>query len=607
MSSAAANMSGALQPRRAAGPRPRLGEILIAEGSLGPHELREALDVQSRQPIPLGDLLLARSAIGRDDLLRALARQAHIGHVDLHASPPDPALIAGADPADCLHRGRMPWRQDRDGVIFAVTPSGAAGPAPPGRMVLADQRQFEAVMAELAGPRLAERAVGLCPEPTSCRRSMRPLPRLLFLGAALLAALLAWTYPAAALTLALLLTGLASALTAGLRLAALAGRFSRMPAPSAGAAAARPRLPVISILVPLFRETEALPGLIRALRALDYPAACLDVRLLIEEGDDETLGALSVLMLPGWITPLTVPPGRLRTKPRAMNYALPFCRGSLLGIYDAEDRPERDQLLRVVRAFETASPRIACIQGQLDIRNAGAGWLARAFAAEYAQWFGLILPGLARLGLPIPLGGTTVFFRLAVLRALGGWDAHNVTEDADIGLRLARFGWRTQVIGTTTREEAVTTIRAWIGQRSRWIKGYLVTALVHLSRPDRAWTDLGSAGFLAVLALFPAALWTTLAWPLHLWFWAQLALPVPPGAAPVPGWALTVFAIANGAGALSFLAVLAVTHAGARHRHLAPALVWLPVYWPLATIAALRAIVELVVAPFHWTKTRHGP
>ena len=195
------------------------------------------------------------------------------------------------------------------------------------------------------------------------------------------------------------------------------------------------RLPKVSILVPLFRETEIAHALIARLTRLTYPKCLLDVILVMEEEDETTRKTLAAIDLPPWIRPVIVPDGSPRTKPRAMNYALDFCQGDIIGIFDAEDAPDPDQITIVARRFQTAPPDVVCLQGVLDYYNPRQNWLARCFTIEYATWFRLMLPGLARLGFAIPLGGTTLYFRRDVLEELGGWDAHNVTEDADLGFR----------------------------------------------------------------------------------------------------------------------------------------------------------------------------
>ena len=205
---------------------------------------------------------------------------------------------------------------------------------------------------------------------------------------------------------------------------------------------------------------------------------------MVEEDDLETVAAAKALLdgdVPFEI--IEVPPGGPRTKPKAANYALAFARGEYLVVYDAEDRPERDQLKKAVATFRASPRQTACLQARLNFYNADHNWLTKMFALDYALWFDTLLPGLDRIGVPMPLGGTSNHFRTSVLRDIGGWDAFNVTEDADIGIRLSQLGYRVSMLDSNTFEEAPVTIGAWLKQRSRWLKGYMQTWLVHMRDP----------------------------------------------------------------------------------------------------------------------------
>lgn len=367
-----------------------------------------------------------------------------------------------------------------------------------------------------------------------------------------------------------------------------------------------PKLPRVSVLVPLYRETEIAHALIARLTQLTYPKCLLDVVLVLEEKDDLTQKTLSQIDLPTWIRVVIVPDGEPRTKPRAMNFALDFCEGDIVGVLDAEDAPAPDQITRVVRHFQTAAPEVACVQGVLDFYNPSQNWLARCFTIEYATWFRTLLPGMARLGFAIPLGGTTLYMRRAALEALGGWDAHNVTEDADLGFRLARHGYTTEMVSTVTDEEANCHPWAWVKQRSRWLKGYMTTYLVHMRRPRELYRQLGGWKFWGFQAHFISAVSQVVLAPVLWSFWlAFLGLPHPLD---------TVLSrsVLVGLGAL-FLAVeltnltiYALSVSRPKHRHL---LLWVPTmhfYWPLGAIAAYKALYELVAKPFFWDKTKHG-
>ena len=294
-------------------------------------------------------------------------------------------------------------------------------------------------------------------------------------------------------------------------------------------------LPVYTVLVPLYHEVAVLPQLAGAMRALDWPKAKLDVRLLLEEDDIETIEAARAAQLPMYFTIVLVPKDGPRGKPKACNYGLMHARGEYVVIFDAEDRPEADQLKKAFAAFQSSEPDIACVQGRLNFYNPEQNLMTRWFTAEYSMWFDLILPALQRTGAPIPLGGTSNHFRREALEALGSWDPYNVTEDADLGLRLAKSGLRTAVLDSTTYEEANPAVGNWIRQRSRWIKGFMQTWLVHMRHPVALWRALGPGGFfsfhlilggtLLVLLLNPLYWILTALWFATYWSWIQALFP----------------------------------------------------------------------------------
>jgi cellulose synthase/poly-beta-1,6-N-acetylglucosamine synthase-like glycosyltransferase len=392
--------------------------------------------------------------------------------------------------------------------------------------------------------------------------------------------------------------------TAGLKVAAFAAAMATRNEPSPVRVTGP--LPRVSILVPLFRETDIAHALVARLSRLTYPKCLLDVILVLEEADHLTRDTLASIDLPPWVRPVVVPDGQPRTKPRAMNYALDFCQGEIIGIFDAEDAPDPDQITRVARRFQSAPRDLACLQGVLDYYNPRQNWLARCFTIEYATWFRTLMPGMEQLGLALPLGGTTLYIRRDVLEDLGGWDAHNVTEDADLGFRLARHGYRTGMIDTVTEEEANCRPWAWVKQRSRWLKGYMITWLVHMRAPRRLHAQLGPRRFWGFQAHFVAAVSQVLLAPVLWSFWlVLLGLPHPLDPV-IPRAALALICAIFLTAEVLGMCIHAVTVSGPRHLHLLP---WVPTmhfYAPLAAIAAYKAVYELVFKPFFWDKTAHG-
>jgi cellulose synthase/poly-beta-1,6-N-acetylglucosamine synthase-like glycosyltransferase len=368
-------------------------------------------------------------------------------------------------------------------------------------------------------------------------------------------------------------------------------------------------LPVYSVLVPLYREASMLPGLVQALQDLDYPRAKLEILLVLEASDLETQAALLRLALPPCFRTVLVPEGPPYTKPKALNYALHLARGEYVVVYDAEDRPQPDQLRRALEAFATGPPRTGCVQARLNIYNPSDSWLTRQFAVEYSALFDAVLPALARLGLPVPLGGTSNHFRRETLVAAGGWDPFNVTEDADLGFRLARLGWSTTVLSSTTWEEAPVSFSSWFRQRTRWLKGWIQTYLVHTRRPWRLVAELGLRGALGFHTLMGGLVLSGLAHPL---LYALLAYQAATGGLLTPAetpleaalWAAAWINLAAG-----YLASIVVGAASALRRGqpgLALSALLMPLCWLLVSAAAYRALYQLATDPYRWEKTDHG-
>jgi cellulose synthase/poly-beta-1,6-N-acetylglucosamine synthase-like glycosyltransferase len=470
--------------------------------------------------------------------------------------------------------------------------------------MLASEAQVAATVERIMGPRLVERAETLA-EARFSARSISPARSAPALGAALGGVLVWGLLHAQSLVLALSVWAVGTlAMATVLRVLAAATHMRpRRPEPPRAEPA---RLPVVSMLVPLLRE-EAIAGrLMKRLQRVDYPRELLDVVLVVEAEDRVTRETLAGLALPAFMRVVEVPPGAVRTKPRALNYALPHCRGSIVGVWDAEDMPAPDQLRQVVRRFAARGPEVACLQGRLDYYNAEQNPISRLFAIEYAAWFGVFLPGIERLGLPVPLGGTTLFLRREAIEAVGGWDAHNVTEDADLGLRLARRGYRTEVVDTVTLEEATSRPVPWIRQRSRWLKGYALTWAVHMRNPLALWRDLGTAGFLGVQAVFLATVSQFALAPL-LWSFLAASFGAPhPLAGIVPPVGLVALGALFVASLVVDWGVAAWAVSGPRHRRLIPwVALTIPYYW-MATAAMWKALWEIAVSPFYWDKTDHG-
>jgi cellulose synthase/poly-beta-1,6-N-acetylglucosamine synthase-like glycosyltransferase len=533
--------------------------------------------------------------------------------VDPLREPPDPLLLHRLGPAFALRHALLPWRQrNGDIVILTATPAGfdrhsaflSALYGPRIRPLPCPRPLIEAALLAHAGPGLVQAAEQRPSAIDSCRSLDRVGLTLWAAGIALSLVMLATLRPDLAFGL---LLGMTALTVISLTLLKIATAAATLSAPQETAPPLdRADLPTISLLVALYGEAEIAPRLIRRLSALDYPRDRLDVIVLLEASDTPTRTTIAGIDLPHWMRVIAVPDGRIRTKPRALNFGLEFTRGSIIGIYDAEDAPAPDQLLKVASTFANAPPRLGCLQGVLDFYNPATNWIARCFTMEYAAWFRLFLPGLVRLGLPVPLGGTTLFLRRDAVMEVGAWDAHNVTEDADLGLRLARRGWQTAMLPSVTMEEANCRPLPWVKQRSRWTKGYLMTWLVHMRAPRTLLRDLGLRRFAAMQVLILGSLMQGIATPVLWSLWlVAFGLPHPVLDLVDRETLLRLTPLLLGINLLDFgLAALAMRRAG----HPVPWL-WLPLLKPyalLTSFAAAKALFEAVTRPFHWDKTKHG-
>ena len=358
------------------------------------------------------------------------------------------------------------------------------------------------------------------------------------------------------------------------------------------------RLPVYTIIVALYREAMAVDELVAALRSLDYPAEKLDVKLVVEADDIETGLALLRLELGPPFEIVTAPAAGPRTKPKALNAALALARGSFTAVYDAEDRPDPDQLRRALDAFLSAGEDLACVQASLTIDNTDDSWLACLFTAEYAA-----------LELPLPLGGSSNDFRTAALRKVGAWDPYNVTEDADLGMRLARFGYRSTIVRSSTYEEAPIRCGPWLRQRTRWFKGWVQTWFVHMRSPRRLLADLGFIGFASFQLVVGGSVLAALIHPLVLagFLYCYFAgLPFFGSNGPL----ITTLAWVYGAALVAgYLTSIILGLRGLKRRRLLRAAWWLmavPLHWLLLSAAAWRALYQLMRDPQRWEKTEHG-
>lgn len=370
-------------------------------------------------------------------------------------------------------------------------------------------------------------------------------------------------------------------------------------------------LPVYTVMVAIYREAAVIPQLLAALDALDWPKSRLDIKLVCEADDEDTLEAIRAARPGPHVEVVEVPAMAPRTKPKALTYALAGARGSFVTIYDAEDRPHPQQLREAYQSFCLGPPDLVCLQAPLVIANAGESWISAIFALEYSALFRRLLPALGFHRMPLPLGGTSNHFRTRALIESGGWDPYNVTEDADLGMRLYRMGYRAATLTLPTFEDAPVSFRVWVGQRTRWYKGWLQTWLVMMRQPLRTAREMGWISFVVSQLLVGGMLIAALSHPGMLVFVTLSILSLMQIPAPQPGVFTSMMLgidILNIIGSYAVFFALGATPMSDREKK---GMGWkwamVPVYWMGVSLAAWKAVIELRLRPFYWNKTPHSP
>lgn len=601
-------------------------DLLLRTNLVTPEALAFAREVERRTGTSIDQVLISEGLLDSESLLIAEAEAWGILPIDLEAVKFDEQLVrARENPGQTYIADHwMPIRRTANGAIFVAT---AREP---------DAGRTARIRFELGGAAVTFVATTAWGIKNACLRLFRSeiadqaanelwrqnpamSARITFsrgqkVGAALFAVTLLalgvlWPVPVAigALTVMSLvfLAGTTFKFVVAMRGARydIVERISRAQV----AALADRDLPRYSVLVPVFREANIVGQLIENLGGLDYPTEKLEVLILIEEEDHETRDAVLASDPPPHFRIVTIPKGHPQTKPRACNVGLYFATGDLLVIYDAEDTPDPDQLKKAVIAFERGGAETVCVQASLNYFNDTENALTRMFTLEYSYWFDYMLAGLDLGDLPIPLGGTSNHFRTSALIELGGWDPYNVTEDADLGIRASALGYRVGVINSTTMEEANTSIPNFIRQRSRWIKGYMQTTLVHARQPLALIRQIGLkrfASFVLLIAGTPATFLGVI--PFYVVTIITLALPVETVAPFFPVWLvwITLLNFVVGNVVMIYLSMMGPYKRGSFHLVLWALLN--PLYWLLHSWASYKGLWQLLTKPHYWEKTEHG-
>lgn len=368
--------------------------------------------------------------------------------------------------------------------------------------------------------------------------------------------------------------------------------------------------PLYTIFCPLYKEVDILPQFISAIQNLDYPKQKLQVLLLLEEDDHETIQKISQQRLPVYFETIVVPDSLPKTKPKALNYGLSYARGEYMVIYDAEDIPEPQQLKKAILTFGKLGRDTVCVQAKLNFYNSNQNLLTRLFTAEYSLWFDLVLTGLQSVNALIPLGGTSNHFRLKDIQELGGWDAFNVTEDADLGVRIVKRGYKTAIIDSYTYEEANSRFVNWFKQRSRWIKGYIQTYFVHMRRPLELATYSKKPHLFTFQLIIGGKIFSMLVNP-FMWLMTILYFVFQKNLGGFiqslyiqPIYYMGVFTLVIGNFLYVYYYMMGVARRG--RWELMPYVLLVPLYWLFMSAAAVYALWEFITRPYFWSKTKHG-
>ncbi len=600
----------------------KLGGLLVSRELVDESQLADALQTQDRTGSKLGEILIHERLIREVDLVAALADQLEIPLIDLEELEPQPEALAEIPESIQRALRAVPLELDDEYVYIAVAepldddamaaiaehtelePSLFLAPGKDVDQLLRDVHREEYIRAS--------RTELLETNPEDCaNRVISDGQRAFLIALGILTVVCAVINPLATavgfVVASSAIYGITSLYKFKLFFDSFGRRQEAVVSAEEVAALDERDCPVYTILVPLYDEAEVIPRLTQNLGSLDYPKEKLEILLLNEEDDEATREAILAMDLPPQFKLLIVPDSLPKTKPKACNYGLLQATGDYVVIFDAEDKPDPDQLKKVLIAWrQSDDDNVACVQCKLNYFNTDQNILTRFFATEYALWFDLLLPGLDASGAPIPLGGTSNHFDRQILLELGAWDPFNVTEDADLGMRLHKAGYKTGMLDSTTLEEANSDLSNWIRQRSRWVKGYLQTYLVHMRHPVKLFRTVGWKAFLS----FQCIVGGTVIFLLNPIFWALTTVWILTQAGVIeslfPGF-LYYAASAQlliGNFVFTYLAV-----AGSLQRRmfsLTKYALFSPIYWGLMSIGAYRGFWQLMTKPFYWEKTIHG-
>ncbi len=595
----------------------KLGERLVAENIISARQLHDALMIQQQSGGQLGEILFAMGACNGLTLHQHLAAQQAMPFADLLRHPPEDSLLEENSLGEYLGLEVVPWQKHAEtGAVTLATPrvdshvkAWAQRYFPRHHFAVTSpldiRRSLASRFKETFSRLSREQLLRLFPE-QSARATLVQRQRYWLCGVLLVMLCAVWLSPAAALAYTLLFTNALYLATLGFKTLIFVRGMQSFSDSSVDSDISDKDLPIYTILIPLYREVNVLPQMIQAMRQMDYPKQKLDIKLVLEADDEMTIAAAKKMQPEGMFEMILVPPSEPRTKPKACNYALRFVRGEFVTIYDAEDLPDPQQLRKVVARFRTAPADTVCVQCRLNYYNRDRNLLTRLFSIEYAAWFNYMLLGLESYHLPIPLGGTSNHIAREKLMRLGEWDPYNVTEDADLGVRLAVAKYRTLTCDSLTLEEAPASLWAWMKQRSRWVKGYMQTWLVHMRRPVKLYQKLGMRGFWGFQLFIGGPCFVFLSSPILLsvsLLWGIGAINPQHPLMPV---AMISSLMVLGYGVVMHFAFARKVVQDNHWQQMRKAICTFPFYWILHSLASFRGLWQLITRPHYWDKTDHG-
>ncbi|MBL4774504.1 MAG: glycosyltransferase [Mariprofundus sp.] len=601
--------------------RGRIGDLLLEKGLLTEAQMTELLEIQKQWGTRLGDIILAKGWVRPYLLGQVLAEHFDKPNVDLMVDRPDESLINRDELSTYSENLFVPWRRE-DGLlkvaVVDVNPEllelVGVVVAEPFDFVITSKFDIIWLLQDIGNQFYSEKAVHELAnkQPEYSASEVFTVPQLVFVFIWMsISMVIIAIWPVMSFVIFLFGISVFLMLNFGLRMVLtwVGGdqRFDNVVTDEEVAALDEKTLPTYTILLPMYHEAATLPHIAQALRSIDYPLSKLDIKLILEEDDDETIDKAKELGLEGIFEILRVPDCLPKTKPKACNYAMHFSRGELATIYDGEDAPEPDQLKKAVIAFRKLPENTAVLQARLNYFNVAENWLTRMFTMEYSLWFDFYLPALDALKIPIPLGGTSNHFKMKVLREMDGWDPYNVTEDCDLGVRLTQANYRVGVLNSTTFEEANNSIPNWIRQRSRWLKGYMQSYLVHMRTPIKFYRKLGHVGFWGFQFFIGGTIVSALLAPImflmyFVWLLTDTTF-FEPYFPPIVLY-ITLFNLLIANGFLIYLFMLS----GFKRKlyNLIPWAITVPFYWLLQSWAGYKGLWQLIHNPFYWEKTDHG-